>query len=276
MAAPVEGDKLVAVSLRAAQAAAERSTLVVREVADVAEVDALGLLLTAIWDPSAGTRTLSNSLLKALATTGHYVAGAFHDGVIVGGAVAFFDAPLTMLHSHIAGADPAAPVTGIGYALKLHQRAWALARGAATITWTFDPLVRRNAHFNITKLGAEAKSYLPNYYGAMDDGRNAGEESDRLYVEWDLRRHGADEPPVPPARVLEIVADGAPAWHPWSGGRALLAIPPDIERMRREDSGLAHRWRLAVREALGGTLADGGRIVGFCQGHGYVIDRSAI
>ena len=91
----------------------------------------------------------------------------------------------------------------VGYALKLHQRAWALQRGIATITWTFDPLVRRNAYFNLAKLGVRATRYLPNFYGAMQDPINAGDDTDRLLVDWDLasppkrpdRGHALARPP---------------------------------------------------------------------------------
>lgn len=48
------------------------------------------------------------------------------------------------------------------------------------------PLVRRNAYFNLVKLGARATDYLPDCYGPMHDGLNRGEASDRLFVEWDL------------------------------------------------------------------------------------------
>ncbi len=56
--------------------------------------------------------------------------------------------------------------------MKLHQRAWAIARGIPVIEWTFDPLVARNAYFNIRKLGAMPVEYLPNFYGIMGDGIN--------------------------------------------------------------------------------------------------------
>ncbi|WP_272473310.1 hypothetical protein [Baekduia alba] len=277
-------DDLVADAAVVARAAADHSGVEVREIDDLGELDAVGALLTAIWDREAQGRTMTTSLLRALSITGHYVAGAFAGDRLVGAAVGFFAAPpAAVLHSHIAGADPTAAVRGVGYALKLHQRAWALRRGVSTVTWTFDPLVRRNAHFNITKLGARAVAYLPNYYGAMNDGRNAGEESDRLLLEWDLvasavvaAGHG---PAVAAARadapcVLAIAPDGSPARAEWDGGPAVLFVPADIEQMRANAPGLARAWRLAVREALGDALAAGGAVVGFRQSEGYVIDRA--
>ena len=75
---------------------------------------------------------------------------------------------------------------GIGRALKAHQREWAFAREVGTITWTFDPLIARNAHFNLAVLGARVTDYLVDHYGDMGDAINSGDESDRLHVAWHL------------------------------------------------------------------------------------------
>ena len=66
------------------------------------------------------------------------------------------------------------------------------------MTWTFDPLVARNAYFNIEKLGARPTHYMIDYYGQMSDGINAGQASDRVLLTWDLT---VDTPP-PPGRRL--------------------------------------------------------------------------
>ena len=101
-------------------------------------------------------------------------------GTLIGAAVAFFG--IDHLHSHITGVDPATQSRGVGFALKLHQRAWALDRRIESVHWTFDPLVGRNAYFNLHKLGARAIEYLPDFYGRMTDGINGGDAtSDRLY-----------------------------------------------------------------------------------------------
>src|SRR5262249_42274544 len=101
--------------------------------------------------------------------------------------VGFFAPPAHQaLHSHVAGIDERMRGHSVGFALKLHQRAWALLRGVVEIEWTFDPLVRRNAHFNLGKLAADAVEYLPNFYGRMDDGINGADDTDRLLVSWRL------------------------------------------------------------------------------------------
>ncbi|STS10865.1 Uncharacterized conserved protein [Gordonia bronchialis] len=98
---------------------------------------------------------VSTDMLRALSHAGNYVAGAFIGDHLAGGSVGFFGAPVGhTLHSHITGVSKRGRGHNVGYALKMHQRTWALHRGLRTITWTFDPLVARNAYFNITKLGA--------------------------------------------------------------------------------------------------------------------------
>ena len=70
----------------------------------------------------------------------------------------------------------------VGFALKVHQRAWALQHDATEIAWTYDPLIRRNAYFNLVKLGAWPAEYLPNFYGGMHDQINGGGDTDRVLV----------------------------------------------------------------------------------------------
>jgi predicted GNAT superfamily acetyltransferase len=123
-------------------------------------------------------------------------------------------------------------------------------------------------------------AYLPNYYGAMNDGRNAGEESDRLLLEWDLlaprvvaacRGGGAAAPSGDIRTILALAPNGSPIAEQWDGGLAVLAIPEDIERLRLQAAGQAREWRLAVRRVLGDALAGGAVVVGFRQREGYVI-----
>ena len=126
-------------------------------------------------------------LLRAFAKAGNYVGGAFEGGRLVGACVGFFHAPPGRPARHVAGVAPGLNGRHVGFALKLHQRAWALLRGVSEIAWTFDPLVSRNAYFNLVKLGARPAEYLPNFYGTMLDSINGDDDSDRLLVRWRLR-----------------------------------------------------------------------------------------
>ena len=251
-------------------------------VSALAELDAIVRLYDRIWNRDKNP-PLTTELLRAFSKAGNYVAAAFADGELVGACVGFFAAPAhEALHSHIAGVSPAVRGRRVGFALKLHQRAWALLRGTALVAWTFDPLVSRNAYFNLTKLGARPVEYLPNFYGAMRDGINGGDDSDRLLVHWAL---GAPEvvaacagEPVCPSTIvaralLSVSEHGAPVTVPSSEEAVLIAVPEDIEALRASDPGLAKEWRVAVRDALTGLLAEGGRVVGFVRPGGYVVQR---
>lgn len=244
----------------AATAAAAGAGVEVRELAGMRELGQAVDLLSAIWGRT-GNPPLPPELLRAFSKAGNYVAGAFAGERIVGATVGFHAAPEHhALHSHIAGVDPAYVGRSVGFAMKLHQRAWALGRGIPIIEWTFDPLVARNAHFNIAKLGARPVEYLDDFYGAMDDAINAGDQTDRLLLRWDL----AD-----PA-VVEAAASGrAPATEP--GAWAAVPVPPDIERLRRDDPAATREWRLAVRAGLADRMRAGARVVGFDRERGYLL-----
>ena len=125
-------------------------------------------------------------LLRAIGHGGGYVAGAFDSGHIVGASFGFlarFDGEHA-LHSHVTGILPGVQRSGVGRAMKNHQRSWAAEQGLKWVTWTFDPLVRRNAWFNIEVLRAHVAEYLVDFYGPMTDSVNAHDESDRLLVAW--------------------------------------------------------------------------------------------
>ncbi|MFG1922987.1 GNAT family N-acetyltransferase [Cryptosporangium sp. NPDC048952] len=239
-----------------AEAAARAAGVVVRELDDMTRIIEAVNLLASIWG-RAGNPPVTSELLRAFSKAGNYVAGAFEGDRLVGACVAFFHEPAgSALHSHIAGVSKDAAGRGVGFALKLHQRAWALRRDVADIVWTFDPLVARNAYFNLGKLGARPAEYLPNFYGAMSDAINGDEDSDRLLVQWRLREYGRARPATPPDAVvaLGIDDDGGPVSGQLDAPVFLVAVPRDIEAMRASDPALARRWRLAVREALVGQI----------------------
>ncbi|GGS14967.1 hypothetical protein GCM10010252_63070 [Streptomyces aureoverticillatus] len=250
------------------------STLTIRELHAMEDFDAVALLYADIWGSEPGSSPLSAETMRALSHAGNYVAGAYEDDRLVGASVAFFGDPIGItLHSHITGAVMG---RGVGLALKTHQRQWALARRLRRITWTYDPLVRRNAYFNLVKLGARPEAYLTSFYGAMDDAINGGDESDRVVAAWDLTA------PTPP-EVIELPTGaehrlrdrgGRPETVASDAGTVLVDIPDDIEALRRTDPGAARAWRLAVRQTLGGLLAEGARVVGFHERRRYVVQRT--
>ena len=173
--------------------------------------------------------------------------------------------------------------SGVGLVMKLHQRQWALERGIELITWTFDPLIRRNARFNLSRLGATVDEYLENVYGDTDDALNGRGESDRLLVRWRLSDEAvvaatAGTPrctAVPPAFVPALLPgpDGLPETVDPATIRAgfTCRVPDDIEALRVSDPDGANAWRFALRELLGGSLARGGSLLGLTDDGDYVV-----
>ncbi|MFI6920456.1 GNAT family N-acetyltransferase [Nonomuraea spiralis] len=223
-------------------------------------------LLREVWGTPCGAPPMALDMMRALAYTGGYVAGAYNGDALVGVAVGFRSAD-GGLHSHITGVAPGRHGQGIGMALKRHQRTWAACHELDDITWTFDPLIRRNAYFNLTKLGAVAEAYLPDFYGAMSDGINEGDASDRLFVRW------ISDPPEPPQEVrrVDLLTEDLISSSP-TGEPARCATHADIEGLRKTDPGLARAWRAALRDSLGTALAAGYRVTGFTRDGWYLLD----
>ncbi|MBO3746090.1 GNAT family N-acetyltransferase [Streptosporangiaceae bacterium NEAU-GS5] len=239
-----------------------RAGVVIREPAGLGEAHAVIGLLAEIWGRPE-TPMITVEFLRALTKAGNYVACAFDGDRLIGVCVGFHEEPAARtLHSHIAGVAPGLTGRGVGMALKLHQRAWALARGVTAVEWTFDPLVGRNAYFNIVKLGALPVEYLPNFYGAMHDAINLGDDTDRLLARWELLS----------PRVVAACA-GTPYERP-IGGRSSRRVttPADIEALRVSDAAAAVAWRRRVRDELEPLMASGGRVVDFDRELGYLIE----
>ena len=146
---------------QAAVAAAAAADVVVRELHRLDHLEAAQRLFEDVWRPGEGEPSpMTVGLLRALEHAGSYVVGAFAGARMVGASAGFFTAPPDpALHSHITGVAPGGQHRGIGFALKLHQRAWALVRGVPLVVWTYDPLVARNAWLNLGKLQAKSRKY---------------------------------------------------------------------------------------------------------------------
>ena len=267
----------IAADVASAEAAARAAGVTVRALTTIDDFVAVCALFQEIWQSDPASPLVTTELLRALTKAGNYLSGAFDGDRLVGACVGFFGAPADgTMHSHIAGVSAAAAGRHVGYALKLHQRVWAIHRGIGVIAWTFDPLVARNAWFNLGKLGATATEYLPNFYGGMHDVVNGGDDTDRLLVHWDLRQHGVSAR-VPGHAVVALgrTADGAPEPGVTAGETLLVAVPSDIATMRAVDPRRAKEWRIAVRDVLGGLLAGGARVAGFDRAGWYVIRQES-
>ncbi|MEV0800981.1 GNAT family N-acetyltransferase [Kribbella sp. NPDC050281] len=271
---------------KVADAVARARDLTIRELHEPIEHRDAERLLGRVWRTGPASPPVSGDLMRALSHAGAYVAGAFLDGELVGVTAAFLanrPGSSAELHSHITGVVSEVRGRQVGWALKLHQRAWSLERGIESIAWTFDPLVRRNAYFNLTKLGAHVVSYLVDFYGEMADGVNAGQGSDRLLVRWPLRApdviaaaagHHLETPVAAGATILDSDGDGRPRRLAMPDGPTIrCAVPADIEGMRLDDPALAQVWRMEVRAAFQEVMASGARVAGVTKDGWYVFTR---
>lgn len=275
-----------------AEAAAAAAGVRIVDVDDVDAFEAVKVLFDEVWQPDPGDEPVTRGLLNALVHCGNYCSAALVGDRMVGASMGFLGLlPEPLLHSHITAVLPDRVGSGVGRAIKLHQRRWALQRGLQVITWTYDPLIRRNAYFNAVKLGALPVEYLVDFYGEMNDAINAGQGSDRLLSRWDLVQPHRSRPSSASVRELITVIDGVPvlsedprtvatqtlsAYRPAPSGsdppRLSIAVPMDVEALRAADPVTAARWRAVVRHALGTLMDLGWRVADVSQDAGYLME----
>jgi predicted GNAT superfamily acetyltransferase len=274
---------------KAAARAAEAAGVVVRELQTLDELDAAIAAFDDIWGAEEGNPSVRPDMLRAMTKAGNYASGAYDaaSGQLLGACVGFFGPPRRAeLHSHIAGVVAAGLGRSVGFALKVHQRAWCLHRDVRVVAWTYDPLIRRNAYFNLAKLGARPVEYLRNFYGVMDDVINGGTETDRILVHWDLLSPAAcaasagqpvrasAEPERARGAVVALSAGPGDWPAPGTGSRAprvLVGVPADIEAMRLAEPAQAAAWRTALRDVLAPLMDGGARVTGFDRAGWYVV-----
>ena len=123
------------------------------------------------------------TLLHVVDYVGGLAAGAFDaSGALVGfvfGMNGIRDGDLVHW-SHMLGVRESARNSGLGRMLKEYQRTTLRDIGVKRIYWTFDPLMSKNAYFNINRLGAEIVEYVPDMYGRTSSPLHLGLPTDRL------------------------------------------------------------------------------------------------
>jgi len=187
-------------------------------------------------------------LFVVAAETGGQVLGAYHQGKLVGFtlAIAGWRDRKPLLHSHMTAVLDEYRNHGVGRRLKLFQRDDAIARGIHLVEWTFDPFIAKNAYFNLMRLGAIVRRFLPNAYGITTSPLNGRLPTDRLIAEWHLLSD----------RVLSVLA-GSPPSTRIPGKSARIAIPSNFEEMCVADRACAIRWQSDIRSKFGKWLALG-------------------
>jgi len=229
----------------------------IERIQTLEKMEVVSAFFREVW--KGGPDVVPFDLGVAMLHVGGYCSAAFEGDEIVGASFGlegrFRDS--SILHSHVTGSFR----PGAGYELKLDQFAWAKENNISAITWSFDPLVRRNCVFNFNKLGSTAIEYLPNFYGTMTDDINAGDDSDRLFAWWPTAEQSPNDKPSFEIECAVFNHNGQPTvadvdiYAPFT-----VYLPEDIETMRRTDLGLAKEWRIAVRNALQPAFAIGATI----------------
>lgn len=221
-----------------------------------------------IWPGSLKDIVPLHVLITA-AHNGGLVLGAFQRERMIGMLFGFpglgeTDSGLKPKHcSHMLGVLPEFRNSGVGFALKCYQRQEVLSQGLELVTWTYDPLLSRNAWLNITRLGAISKTYKRSEYGKMKDGLNSNVDSDRFQVDWWLKSKNvvtaldgetAERPCLAdqlnqseclPAEKNMRPANRLPVFNQ---SNLLVEIPPDFQALKSTDLTLAKDWRAVSRE----------------------------
>lgn len=270
---------------RQAGSAATAAGVRIEPVVEPRPLRAVADLLAQVWGTAPGQDPLAADVLRAITHAGGAVHVAFKGSRPVGAAGAIFGPPRSgTVYSLIAASRSSD--RGVGLAVKLEQRAWALAHGAGSMVWTFDPLVGRNARFNLVKLGAVAPTYLVDFYGPLDDGVNAGDETDRLTVVWSLtsdRAQDAAEGRHAEVDGPDLATATATSRHAPDGGPLVVRdadsvwcrVPEDIVAVRRARPELAAQWRTAMREIFLSAIAEGFVATGMTRDGWYRLTREA-
>ena len=247
-----------------------------RPLTSLEDAERLNDVIVETW----GGQRLDREVIRALAVSGNVPWGAFADGELVGivlGWAGVDDGGLHV-HSHMLAARPGRRHAGVGYALKLAQRAQALDQGITVMRWTFDPLVARNAWLNLGKLGALVDGFARAFYGDMADAINAGERSDRFTIAWDLEREPGPwrrsaPGSVPDDAQVVLRAEGAGAaprpildLDALPGDVVLVEIPREYHDLRVADPELGRAWRDALADAAEACLGRGLAGVAFLRG----------
>ncbi|HSL11172.1 MAG TPA: GNAT family N-acetyltransferase [Actinomycetota bacterium] len=222
----------------------------------VDDADAIGDVIVATW----GEQPIGPEVVRALAESGNEPYGAFDGGELVAFVLGWagVDADGLHIHSHMLAARPDRRHAGVGYALKLAQRAQALDHGIHTVRWTFDPLIARNAYFNLAKLGAVADRFERAFYGEMADELNRGDRTDRLTARWNLDAEPGPRRSPAAATLLHRNANGpAFAGAPADADAVAIEVPAEYLELRTTAPEVAARWRDAVAQAAETCIARG-------------------
>lgn len=219
------------------------SSVRVRHCRMLEEFQACMALEREVW-ASADLDVVPLPIFVVAAHTGGQILGAYDGDRLVGFTLALAGCRPELsrgriyLHSHMTAVAAEYRDRGVGRQLKLFQREEALSRGIALIEWTFDPLELKNAYFNLERLGAVARQYLPNAYGITTSPLHANLPTDRLLAEWWLQS----------PRTKRCAAEGTAQPKREKEDRVRISVPAHIGELKRSQPEEAARIQGQVRE----------------------------
>ena len=249
------------------------SAVTVRPLATHDELRACVELQRETWG-SGFDDCMPPSFLKVIQRIGGIAAGAFdRAGRLVGfvfGVTGVENGRLVHW-SHMLAVRPEWRDHGLGRLLKLYQREAVARLGVEGIYWTFDPLVARNAHLNLNRLGARVVEYVEDMYDSTGSDLHADLGTDRLVVAWPVHGvepDGADAavdgsgfesanlaafygtlPVVNGVDWDDVAVEGTPAIR--------IEVPADVFAAEAAERGAGARWRQETRRAFQGAFSHG-------------------
>jgi len=245
------------------------TTIVIRDIETLDEMHEVEQLQREVW----GVEDLEiypALALKPQKEVGATLIGAFADGRMVGFVFGFpgiLDGE-TIIHSDMLGISPAYRSNNLGYLLKCAQRDAAIKLGVKRITWTFDPLQSRNAHFNFSKLGVIADRYYVDYYGVTTSFLHRF-GTDRLWVTWLLDKEKVEVSDTEELPHLVRVGENLEPitnQEPITASRVAIEIPRELNEHHK-------LWRMATRDAFTRALSEDFIVQGFSKNR-YFLTRS--
>jgi predicted GNAT superfamily acetyltransferase len=285
--------------------------ITIRDLKSIDDLSQLKAVEKEVWGMTDDD-TLPLTLAIALKASGNILVGAFDtakekgkdkdSGKLVGFSFGFLgrEHGQTTIHSHMLAVLEGYRQFDLGSRLKQAQRERAMAMGVHEMTWTFDPLQSRNAHFNFSKLGVVSEAYKVDFYGPETSSVLHRNGTDRLWVRWMLNsrrvrdrlagKNGRAET-LDAMRLLAPLVRFDPSGKPeradlaesLSRQRVSIEIPGDILAVERTDMALAREWRDATRWAFRESVKAEFFVSEFCrsvrgqQGPGaYLLQRGTV
>jgi predicted GNAT superfamily acetyltransferase len=283
-----------------------KSSITIRDLTSFDDLKRIESVEREVWELS-DLDTTPLTLTIATQAAGSIWLGAFDEKKLVGFAFGFLgvEQGRAIVHSHMLAVLAPYRNLHLGHKLKLAQRDRVLAlriNGARVneITWTFDPLQSKNAHFNFARLGVVSADYKTNFYGPETSSSLHRNGTDRLWVKWPIssrrvqdRIQGKENRPemldalrtVTP--LIQFNAKGQPARTDLSSAlqrqRIAIEIPSEIVAVEKADASLAREWRETTRWGFTHALNAGFFVSEFCrtvrgqQGPGvYLLEKGSI